>query len=46
MWDVGIVDGAWHHREEIVAWLKDKFVHTHDMQTHLNDESPETRSTC
>lgn len=44
MWSVGTIDGARRHREEIAAWLQAKlgaaFVHTYDLRTRLNDESP------
>ncbi|KAM3086628.1 hypothetical protein ACMFMF_000574 [Clarireedia jacksonii] len=44
MWDIGTIEGARRHREEIAEWLKEKldaeFVHTYDLRTRLNDESP------
>ncbi|KAK2879404.1 hypothetical protein FQN49_000922 [Arthroderma sp. PD_2] len=44
MWDVSTIDLARRHREEIAEWLKGRldavFVHTYDLRTRLNDETP------
>lgn len=44
MWDIKTIEGARRHREEIAQWLKTtldaEFVHTYDLRTRLNDESP------
>jgi hypothetical protein len=47
MWDVSTIELARRHREEIAKWLKEKldavFIHTYDLRTRMNDETPRTK---